>query len=91
MAELPYEWTDEDWWAALEAFGNRCAYCCADTTLTIDHVIALADPTCPGTVPGNIAPACGPCNYSKQDMPLAEWRPGVAEHVFALCAALAVA
>ena len=73
IRSLPYQWTDDDWQAALAAFGHRCAYCDSTDRLTIEHVIPLSDPACPGTVIGNIAPACAPCNAIKRDEPLTEF------------------
>jgi 5-methylcytosine-specific restriction endonuclease McrA len=55
----------------LARFLGRCAYCGAAAT-TIDHVIPLSRGG-RNTI-GNLLPACGPCNWSKHDAYLVEWR-----------------
>mgnify|MGYP001559273375 CR=1 FL=1 len=62
---LPFEWRNADWLDCLRAFGGGCAYCGAPNDLHQDHFVPLAHPDCPGTVVGNMVPACGPCNLSK--------------------------
>ncbi len=63
--------TEEYWLALVEAFGSKCAYClqpCA--TLTIDHVTPKMVGGQGG--PGDVVPACGPCNSRKQHRSL-DW------------------
>ena len=62
---LPFAWTNSDWLGCLSAFGCACAYCGSTTDLHQDHFIPISHPDCPGTVVGNMVPACGPCNLSK--------------------------
>jgi 5-methylcytosine-specific restriction endonuclease McrA len=52
-------------------WGDRCAYCGAAGTLTVDHVLALIS----GGMdePDNIAPACGRCNSSKRQELAEQW------------------
>lgn len=55
--------TAEDWENALIRFGYCCAYCGADGEMQQDHALPLSRG---GThEPGNIVPACEPCNKSK--------------------------
>ena len=44
---------------------NKCAYCGSTGVLAQDHFIPISNPDCPGTIPGNIVPACTKCNSSK--------------------------
>jgi hypothetical protein len=39
---------------------------------TVDHVVARSSGG--EDVPGNVVPCCPPCNSSKRDRPLREWR-----------------
>ena len=54
-----------------KAFGHACAYCGADSHLTIDHVnpVVKAGPH----VLGNIVPSCKACNSSKQHRSVWDW------------------
>jgi hypothetical protein len=53
--------------------GSPCAYCSAPST-TIDHVLPISRG---GTnYIGNLVPCCKPCNSSKCDLTLTEWRYG---------------
>jgi len=63
--------TKEQWFAVLEAYGYRCAYCGAEDRLTIDHV----EPISKGGAhtAKNVVPACKPCNDSKSDRSVDEW------------------
>ena len=72
-AGRPFQWTDADWRLCLEAWEHRCAYCDRERRLTQDHFIPINKPDFPGTVPGNIVPACQPCNSSKRDRDPFEW------------------
>jgi 5-methylcytosine-specific restriction endonuclease McrA len=49
-----------------------CAYCRKPCAVTIDHVV----PICRGgrDEPSNVVPACKPCNSSKNDRLLSEWK-----------------
>ena len=51
-------------------FAGRCAYCSA-TADTFDHIVPLSKGG--RTTPGNVVPACKPCNSSKGDRDLDEW------------------
>ena len=53
-----------------EQFRGLCAYCPAPAS-TWDHVIPVARDG--RTVPGNIVPACLPCNSSKKNSDVIEW------------------
>lgn len=59
-----YFWTWDHWQFALQWWGGRCAYC-GGSADEQDHFVPLSAPDCPGTVPGNMVPACGRCNRSK--------------------------
>lgn len=63
----PIQWRASDWRRARLFFGDRCAYCDGERQLTQDHFIPISHPQFPGTIRGNIVPACQPCNSSKCD------------------------
>lgn len=61
------------WWANLTAQG-RCYYCQAPitrATATMDHIVPLAQGG--RSIPGNVVPACKPCNIKKRDQSAVEW------------------
>lgn len=61
----------KDWRRLLAA--TACAYCGADDgPLTVDHVVPLARGGRHSI--GNVVAACLPCNQSKSDRLLSEWR-----------------
>jgi 5-methylcytosine-specific restriction endonuclease McrA len=64
--------TDRDWRSLLRQYRNCCAYCGKSRALTMDHVIPLSRGG-RHTV-GNVVPACGPCNGSKFNKLLVEWK-----------------
>lgn len=71
-AESPgVTWTQ--WRPILDFYGKRCAYCGTSDDIEIDHVI----PVTSGGLhePGNVVPACLPCNRDKGNQLLHEWRP----------------
>lgn len=52
--------------------GRRCFYCGTGPAETVDHVVPLLRG---GTnYEGNLVPACRPCNSSKRERLLVEWR-----------------
>jgi 5-methylcytosine-specific restriction endonuclease McrA len=64
--------TDAEFEQRCRDFGNVCAYCgCRPEKLTQDHFLPVAygGPHCLG----NIVPACGSCNSSKNDSDPLEW------------------
>lgn len=78
-AGVAISFTKDDWQAALDFFENACAYCGAVEALEIEHVVPLKRPECaPTHGPENVLPACRPCNRSKRDKLVSEWRPEVA-------------
>lgn len=64
--------SEKDWLSVLRQWRHRCAYCESDGPLTMDHVVPLSRGG-RHTV-GNVVPACGPCNGSKFNKFLVEWR-----------------
>ncbi|MBX3579877.1 MAG: HNH endonuclease, partial [Rhizobiaceae bacterium] len=56
--------------------GHCCAYCDSTGPLTQDHFIPLSSAKCPGTIPGNIVPACASCNSSKRARDPFSWVSG---------------
>ena len=57
--------------AIFERDGRKCSYCGATEDLAVDHVVPLSRG---GTNdPGNLTPACKPCNSSKRDKLVEEW------------------
>jgi 5-methylcytosine-specific restriction endonuclease McrA len=59
-------------------FGGMCAYCTVRPGTERDHVIPLSRG---GTdYIGNILPCCKPCNSTKNDRFIIEWRYGRPQH-----------
>lgn len=52
-------------------YGGLCAYCRSRPATTWDHIEPVKHRG--RTVPGNMVPACGPCNSSKRDRDFVEW------------------
>jgi len=77
---LANDYTTEDFLRGIKHFGECCAYCSVHISeckkLHMDHYIPLNDPSCPGTVCGNIVPACQSCNSSKGDRDAVDWVQG---------------
>ncbi len=78
--DLPDTFTVEDLGIALGYFHGVCAYCGHPAglfdyhqVLHADHYVPLNDPACPGTVPGNMVPACQSCNESKGHKNPRDW------------------
>jgi 5-methylcytosine-specific restriction endonuclease McrA len=55
-------------------YSTPCIYCGSKIDIQIDHVIPLAKGGAHSI--GNLAPACKPCNMSKKDLFLTEWKYG---------------
>lgn len=60
---IPSDLTAEQWTAALDAHGWRCAYCGIGGKMTMDHVIPLSRGG--HHTASNVVPACQPCNNAK--------------------------
>lgn len=63
--------TAKDWRRLCARYDNRCAYCKAGALLTMDHIIPLIGGGRHAI--GNLIPACGSCNSSKNSRLLVEW------------------
>jgi 5-methylcytosine-specific restriction endonuclease McrA len=63
--------TATQWREMRASYCGVCAYCGRRSRLTADHVVPISQGG-PHDV-GNIAPACRPCNSSKNDTPLIVW------------------
>ncbi len=87
---LPFVWRVLDWLNCKLAWNHCCAYCgTRPMRLTQDHYVPLSHPSCPGTVPTNIVPACRKCNASKGDRDAAHWcSPAVIARILAYFANL---
>jgi 5-methylcytosine-specific restriction endonuclease McrA len=73
--------TLNDWRRLILRYGGQCAYCHEVRPLTLDHVVPLARGGRHAV--GNIVPACGSCNSSKNARLIVEWRTGRAARVAA--------
>lgn len=58
------------WWRS-EHLTGPCAYGCGRRATTLDHIWPVARGG--ESRPGNLAPACGPCNSSKKDALPGAW------------------
>lgn len=77
QADLPADLTYEQWQAALEYFGHKCAYCGAEEeVLHQEHFIPVVAEG--GWTVANIVPACGFCNRQKGPKMPWEWASGKA-------------
>lgn len=61
-----------EWQILVEQYGGRCAYCGAETQLTIDHRIPLSRGG--SNTISNVLPACRRCNARKHDSDELEFR-----------------
>jgi 5-methylcytosine-specific restriction endonuclease McrA len=68
---LPATLTQEQWEQIVDHFDHKCAYCGAESMLTRDHLIALANGG--GYTKTNIIPACKKCNSSKRTHTFESW------------------
>ena len=69
----------EDLRSYFEAGGEiRCFYCDAPEPTRWDHLHAVTRGG--DTVPGNLVPACGRCDDSKQDRDIDEWVRSTSKH-----------
>lgn len=71
--QLPNTFTAQDYNRMMEYWGYSCAISGETERLQIDHWIALTDPNCPGTVPGNMIPLQAKLNNSKHNKPAEHW------------------
>lgn len=67
--------TTREWNRILAFYGDRCAYCGSTELIERDHVVPITRGG--GHEPSNVVPACRPCNRSKGDQLIEEWRPGL--------------
>lgn len=65
--------TLKEWREILKHWKKRCAYCGSIVRVSIDHKLAVSQGG--DNVKENVVPACGSCNSSKLNHPLAEWLP----------------
>lgn len=88
--EIAWDWTPADWEQCKLAWKGQCAYCGIAGELTQDHFIPYTDPSCPGTLPTNIVPACIRCNCSKCNHSPYVWcrNPAVIQRILDYFAAL---
>jgi hypothetical protein len=72
--QLPNSFNKNDWTTCKESFNHQCAYCGKHLkNLTQDHFIPISKGG--EYTKNNIIPACGSCNYSKQDADFEIWYP----------------
>lgn len=72
-ANLPANFTAEQWEVCKRHFNNRCAYCGEEKKLVQDHFVALSKGG--SYTSENIIPSCQRCNSSKNNRDFAEWYP----------------
>ncbi|TQL56536.1 HNH endonuclease [Rarobacter faecitabidus] len=64
--------TERDWNRLVRRYDSKCAYCGETKPLTVDHVVPISRGGRHSI--GNVLPACLPCNTSKRDRLLIDWR-----------------
>lgn len=82
LRNAPYALTVQQWNEIKTLLDYKCAYC--DTfceKLELEHVVPLCVDNCPGTVIGNVVPACPDCNRSKGVRRVENWRPDIVPHL----------
>lgn len=72
-SQLPSTLTAEQWEAIKKYFGDKCAYCGCDKTLTQEHFVPLSKGG--EYTHNNIIPVCKSCNSSKHDKSFFTWYP----------------
>lgn len=86
----PCTLTPAQWARICELLGYCCAYCGnqaerkrrpGGTWLEIDHIIPVCAEGFPGTIFGNVIPACCSCNRSKGRRSVEQWRPEILPHL----------
>jgi 5-methylcytosine-specific restriction endonuclease McrA len=76
LTGTPCTLTPDQWTRVCELLDHCCTYCgCQPERLEIDHVIPISADDYPGTILGNVVPACIHCNRSKGGKQMAQWRP----------------
>lgn len=65
--------SEKDWQATKEYFGQRCAYCGAEGELVIEHAIPINKERLGEHRLGNLIPACRSCNAKKADQDFREF------------------
>lgn len=75
-------WSPEERDIVLRKTDGLCAYCGSplEANFQVDHFIPKTRGGC--SSPSNLVPSCGPCNNSKGDRLLEEWRTQVAKRRF---------
>jgi 5-methylcytosine-specific restriction endonuclease McrA len=71
IRQMVRDYGSADWKQALAYFQNKCAYCDAGGHLQQEHFLPVR--LGGHYVPGNIVPACSPCNGKKSDKDPLEW------------------
>lgn len=64
--------TERDWKRLVARYGGCCAYCGTPGGTSVDHVVPLSRGGRHSI--GNVLPACKPCNSSKGNRLLIDWR-----------------
>lgn len=62
-----------DWTRVINDFDNRCAYCGADGSLLMDHVVSINKQVLGEHRLGNLVPSCRACNAKKADKDFREF------------------
>lgn len=68
------KFTNKDYMRLFNRLLGKCGYCGINNADTIDHIVPLSRGG--SNFIGNIMPACGSCNYSKQHKTIMEWKHG---------------
>lgn len=63
--------TQLQWEQILELFGQTCAYCGSDKSITMDHIVPISRGG--NHTEDNVIPACKSCNASKGAKVPHEW------------------
>lgn len=77
---LPGFATEEERASSLAYHGGLCWYCLQEPATLFDHLVNYDKPGSTNNI-YNLIPCCKPCNSSKGNKDLEEWRPDIVERI----------
>jgi 5-methylcytosine-specific restriction endonuclease McrA len=87
LTGAPSTLTPAQWSGIVGLLNGRCTYCGKlPSRLELDHVIPVCAEDYPGTILGNVVPACPDCNQGKGSRRVEQWRPGIVPQLLTVLA-----